>query len=489
MGAEERGKKEPQATEEAAPLTMGQNGYVVTIVTATGVSTYPLPRAGSLLVGRDPECDVRLEDASISRRHAMVRGGDPPIVEDLGSRNGTRVSGKALAANAPTPLPHGTIAQLGNATLLLRAEASPKDPPEAARERIPPGVIARDPAMLRLYELVSVVAPSDLAVLVLGETGVGKEVLAGALHRMSKRSAAPFVRLNCAALSESLLESELFGYEKGAFTGANQPRAGLFEAAHRGTLFLDEVGEVSAATQAKLLRVLENGEVLRLGSTQPRQVDVRFVSATNRDLRACAEEGRFRMDLYFRLNGMSVTIPPLRERPLDLLELANAFLRAAREKLAKPAAALSEEAVNALRAHGWPGNVRELRNVVQRAAVVGRGDVVSAMDLAIEESPKADSAKPARVRDLVAPERPTDHAALAPPATAAAGPSEPGVMPLRGKLEAFERQQILEALEKCQGNQTKAAKALGISRRTLLEKLDAYQVSRPRKHRTSPDDE
>jgi transcriptional regulator with PAS, ATPase and Fis domain len=307
--------------------------------------------------------------------------------------------------------------------------------------------------MQRLHRLVELVAKSTISVILLGETGVGKEVIAETIHRKSARTRGPFVRLNCAALPDNLLESELFGYERGAFTGAVTPKPGLLEAAHGGTVFLDEVGELPLATQAKLLRVLESGEVTRVGSLKPRPIDVRFLSATNRDLDAIVESGAFRRDLYYRLNGISIQIPPLRERRSEIRAFTRAFLREATKKAGRMDITLSPGALAKLEEHSWPGNVRELRNVVERAALLCAGDVIEPEHVLLGTTAGRDGG----------------------PAPA---PSRPQVAADAG---AAERQRIIEALEKCGGNQKEAAKVLGISRRTLVYRLDAYGLPRPRK--------
>jgi transcriptional regulator with GAF, ATPase, and Fis domain len=326
--------------------------------------------------------------------------------------------------------------------------------------------------MKRLYEMLDVVAPTGLSVLVLGETGVGKEVFAEALHRRSSRVGAPFLKLNCAALPESILEAELFGYEKGAFTGATQTKVGLFEAADGGTLFLDEVGEMAPSTQTKVLRALESGEVMRLGSSTTRKVDVRFLSAANRDLRTLVAEGRFRADLFYRLNGITMTLPPLRKRPEDVLPLAEVFLGRAARKLGKPPPRLGGEARRALEAHPWPGNVRELRNVIERAVVLCRGEVLEPGHLLLHEGELVAQPPPPSTTPIPAP-REDEQVTMR-------LPLRPGAPELKGKLEEFERAQILEALAKTTGNQTRAAKLLGIARRTLIKKMVRYGIERPR---------
>ncbi len=319
-----------------------------------------------------------------------------------------------------------------------------------------------DPEMRRTYDLLTQVAQTDLPVLLLGETGSGKEGAAQWLHARSGRPAHRFVTINCAALSESVIESELFGHERGAFTGALAVREGLFEAAHGGTLLLDEVGEFSARAQAKLLRVLETGEVVRVGSHQPRKVDVRVVAATHRDLPTLVQQGTFREDLYFRLSGLTLTIAPLRNRPSEIVPLANLFLRRLARSMGRPVWSLADDAIAALLRHPWPGNVRELRNVVTRAATLCSGTAIDAEQLAL--GVRAPSSAPLPV------------------AADLSGMAGNGV---RRELRAFEKERILTALARTDGNQTRAAVLLGLSRRTLTNKLTAYDIERPRKRNIS----
>jgi two-component system, NtrC family, response regulator AtoC len=325
------------------------------------------------------------------------------------------------------------------------------------------GVVVLDPNMLGLYDQVARAAASSINVLVLGETGVGKEVLARAIHKLSARKAGPFVALNCAALTESLLQSELFGHEKGAFTGALQARAGLLETAASGTVFLDEIGDLPLSIQTKLLRALEDRKVLRVGGRAEREIDVRFVAATNRDIEAEAEAGTFREDLFYRLNGISFTIPPLRDRPAEIAALSRMFLARYNAELGRKAAlSLSDEAVQLLESYPWPGNVRELRNAIERGAVLCSEDVLLPEHL------------PARVVSG-GHGRPSS----APPGLE--GTREGILSRARNELQGVERQRILDALEQCSGNQTRAAEALGISRRTLVYRLSELGVPRPRK--------
>jgi len=305
-------------------------------------------------------------------------------------------------------------------------------------------IIASEP-MLRLMGMVERVARSNATVLVIGESGSGKELIARAVHQYSMRSHRPWVDLSCAALPEHLLESELFGYDKGAFSGADAHKPGLFELAHQGTIFLDEIGELDPKMQVKLLRVLDGVPYYRLGGTKKVTVDVRVVAATNQDLEAAVEDGRFRSDLYHRLSQISLRVPPLRQRMEDIAPLARHFLAQH-----DPALQFSEGAVAALEAHSWPGNIRELRNVVTKAAVLAQHEVIHAEDLALR--PAASGAPPA-------PTHRNGDASLT-------------------SIDGMERRMILEALEATGGHQQKAAARLGISRRTLSRKLKLYETER-----------
>jgi DNA-binding NtrC family response regulator len=442
------------------------------------VRSFALPRSGSVTIGRGEQSALRIDDPSVSRNHAVLRVGDGLVVEDLGSANGTFVRSRAGAGSAASdtlnvrhllkrdaPLSIGDSIIVGTTSVVVRhrPQAELPDLGDAS-----PGVVVRDPAMRAIYQQAARAARSPLNVLVLGETGVGKEVLSHAIHTHSRRANGPFLAFNCAALTETLQESELFGYEKGAFTGALQARAGLFEAADGGTVFLDEIGELAPGAQAKLLRVIENRVVTRLGSTRERTVDVRFVAATNRDLDAETAAGRFRPDLFFRLNGFSLLIPPLRERPEEIEVFARLFLAAAAREIDRTQPlTLAPATLEILRRHRWPGNVRELRNAIGRAVVLCLGDVVlpehlpPALLKAVESQPPA--APPPAPR---------------PPSPPAAGGAR---RPLPSEVEALEKAQILDALERCAGNQSRAARMLGISRGKLIARLDAFDITRPRK--------
>ncbi len=320
--------------------------------------------------------------------------------------------------------------------------------------------------------LVERIAGSAISVLVLGETGVGKELMARRIHQLSPRASKPFIGLNASALPETLLESELFGYERGAFTGAVGAKMGLLEAAHGGTVFLDEVGELPLSIQVKLLRVLETREVLRLGSLRPRSVDVRFLAATNVDLELAITQQRFRQDLYFRLNAVSLIIPPLRERTHELPALAGLFLaEAARARGLPSPPTLSPEALQLLADYRWPGNVRELRNVIERAVLLTDGPIIGTESLPVEKLRSTFAA-----RTAPRPHAPQPSALEAPRALA-----PPQALPAPADAE---RRRIIDVLASCSGNQTQAAHLLGISRRTLINRMSAFGVSGPRKRRT-----
>ncbi len=306
----------------------------------------------------------------------------------------------------------------------------------------PAGLVVGDPAMAKVFQLARKVAAAPTTVLILGETGVGKEVVAEQVHRQSPRASGPFVRLNCGSLPETLLESELFGHEKGAFTGADRRKLGYVEAAHGGTLFLDEVGELSAAMQTRLLRVLEDRKFMRVGGREEISSDLRVLAATNRNLEDEVAAGRFRQDLFFRLSAFVIRIPPLRERTVELELLADLFARQLARRMNSAPPRITPAAMEILRRHRWPGNVRELRNAMEHALVVVEGGVLDVEDL---------------------PESVRAGAQAAPPALGGA---------MREQIAELERRNIEEALEAEGGNQTRAAKRLGISRRALQYKLE-----------------
>jgi DNA-binding NtrC family response regulator len=349
-------------------------------------------------------------------------------------------------------LPHGDLTKPATDPRLLFATEAP-----LALNR--GTVIFQAPSMVALKRTLVRVAPASVNVLILGETGSGKDVVASFLHELSPRAAKRLVGLNCASLPDALLESELFGHERGAFTGAASAKPGLLETAEGGTVFLDEIGDLPLSLQAKILRVIESCEVTRLGGLVPRRIDVRFVAATNRDLATDIATGRFRQDLYFRLNTVTVTVPSLRDRREEIEPLARLFLTNARTRFNLPALQFSPSAIDALEAHAWPGNVRELRNVIERAALLATGEIIDPMTLhlpvTVETPPKMEAARPS-------PE-------------GATSPDVTGVIP--------ERERIERALAANAGNQSRAAEALGIARRTLVRKIARFGIPRP--HRLS----
>jgi len=390
---------------------------------------FPLPERGRLSIGRSSRCDVPINDESLSRTHAVLNIGDAEItIEDQGSRNGTRFRGAPLAAGEQRRLDVGDTCEVGAIILTLQMRAA------APRGRDKPPVAA---------SVVERVARGQISVLVLGETGVGKEILTRQIHQLSPRAAHPFLRLNCAALPEALIESELFGHERGAFTGASMTKPGLLETATGGTVFLDEIGELPLQTQAKLLRVIEDRAIFRVGSVRNRKIDVRFVAATNRDLEAEVERGGFRRDLFFRLAGVVLRVPPLRERRSEIVAFAREFLAEATPSGA-PVRELSSAAMVWLESQAWPGNLRELRNMIERAVLICDGSVIEVEHL-----------DPAVGLDIRAN---------------------------RAKVALDERHRVIDALTRFAGNQTGAARDLGISRNTLIARLEKYGLARPRKN-------
>ena len=406
------------------------------------------------------EEDPRFVDKAWLREHALTSFGAYPLEFD-----GTLLG--VLAMFSRRALSAADFEQLGvfaaqasvaikNAHLFAevtaltrRLEAENAYLKEELHEARPAGIVGESAAMGHVLRELERVAPTTSTVLLLGETGTGKELFARALHEMSRRRNGPLVKLNCAAISPTLIESELFGHEKGAFTGALARRIGRFELADGGTLFLDEVGELPLDAQAKLLRVLQEQEFERVGGTHSLRVDVRIVVATNRDLAAEVRAHRFRADLFFRLNVFPVAIPPLRARKDDIPLLANAYLRVLAERLGADPKGLDDRALAVLVRYDWPGNVRELQNVLERAAILARGRRIHATDLTLPEAP----AVPSVNRE--------------------ADSDDPGTS-LKQRVEAFERRIVADALSRANGNQSEAARLLRTSRATLQYKMKAH---------------
>jgi len=339
-------------------------------------------------------------------------------------------------------------------------------------------IIVADPAMVSLFTLVERLAASDLPVLVYGETGTGKELVATALHEWSARRSRPLVAFNCAAIQETLVESELFGYERGAFSGAVGAKPGLLERASGGTVLLDEIGDLSATAQAKLLRALETKRVLRLGDVREREIDIRIVAATNRNLQAEVAEGRFRQDLFFRLSGGMVWLPPLRDRKRELPILAQAFLAEACSRVGRPPMSISEGAMRALQAHSWPGNVRELRHLMEyAAAAVAEGELEPAHFASrlagagmLDSVPSPIAEEITNVHGVAPADTPPFGAPMAAPASAV--PAQ--FRPVEDELRELERTRMQQALAHTGGNQTRAAELIGMPLRTFQTKVKIY---------------
>jgi two-component system response regulator AtoC len=602
-GVPERGKALVAELGSEPGLAVGapSGGLTLVVMSPTGAGSVPAPGAGTLVLGRAEQCDVRIEDSRLSRRHAELRFGGGVHFVDLGSRNGSFVRNERASPHVPVRVRIGDAIAIGGTLLTLqravtsarprhvwshgyfearleeecasaardgapfavvrlrlepaRADALTQDAasestallaeldgadmlasyapdeyealftrvsvdeadaraadlarrlkaigapfalamaafprdgrtPEALIEhtsrslRRPPSAREREVAVEatpigaieRMDAVVRRVAAGVINVLILGETGVGKDVLARRIHDVSPREKMPLVSINCGGLAESLLETELFGHEKGAFTGALQAKRGLLESADGGTVFLDEVGEMPLATQVKLLRVIEQREVTRVGALRPRAIDVRFLAATNRDLEGAIAEGRFRQDLYFRLNGITLSLPPLRERVEEIEPLAREFVaQACRAVGRRDRPSIAAEAMKTLVEYRWPGNVRELRNFIERAVLLCPGDVITRENLPIE-----------KMGAVVAHGRPGHFATrMAPPPAPALGHEKSVTVPAPPLPTGDgERERIVDALDRCAGNQSQAARALGISRATLIRRIEEYGIRRPRK--------
>jgi transcriptional regulator with PAS, ATPase and Fis domain len=404
-------------------------------------------------LGRDPEAELSLPDDGVSRLHAaVVLQGTGYALEDAGSKNGTYLNGIRVAS--PAVLSHGDELRLGTTVLVFLDDD--QDPPSvrggetrvvveesgAARTSVPARsrlryLVGESPALERVSRMVERCAPLDSTVLVTGESGTGKELVAEGLHRLSPRRRGPFIALNGATLEPRLLESELFGHERGAFTGAVARKLGKLELARSGTFFLDEVGELPLETQAKLLRAIEKREFQRVGGHELLRTDARIVAATNRDLASLVKEGRFRDDLRFRLQVVEIAIPPLRERREDVKPLVEHFVSELRERIPSRARRFSSGAIAHLERHPFPGNVRELRNIVERCLIFAESEEVKESEL-----------------PLAAPAAPPAEEILS--------------------LEAVEKRHIERALAALEGNKTRAAERLGIDRATLYAKIKKY---------------
>jgi two-component system, NtrC family, response regulator AtoC len=452
---------------------------VLLVLERDGVTRYRIGDAQALTVGRSSTCDVVLRDPLASRLHLVVHTGEPLAVEDKGSQNGTLVRDERIPVGTRVSVELGDPVQIGGTMLLVQwapVSGTGTTGVDGPTEGWPERVVIEDPSMRALYQLAGRVAKSNINVLVFGETGAGKELVAETVHRGSgARSRGPFVRINCAAVGEQIFESEMFGHERGSFTGAVKAKPGLLETAHTGTAFLDEVGELSLAMQAKLLRAVESHQVMRVGGLTPRAIDVRFVAATNRDLKAEVARGAFREDLYYRLAGVTLALPPLRERQSEIMPLVHEMARSVAAGLQRPQPRWSEEAKKCLLAYRWPGNVRQLRNVVECAMLRAEGHCVEVQDLPEDLRAKGKSGVYEQVR--IPPEGPSGSSL-----------GERVFYPLPERdanaltpQQQEERSRIVQGLAACNGNQTRTAQYLGMPRRTLVAKLVTYAIPRPRK--------
>ena len=395
-----------------------------------------------------PDCDR--DRATTFARRVVDRLREQGIKARIGMATwpGDVPSASSLCIAAEAALDGVTLGGFGS------AQAGVRHVTVGARE-----IVLAEPAMIRLFGVIERLGKTDAPILIRGETGAGKEIIAEAIHSLSARAAQPLVRINCAAMPVALVESELFGHVRGAFSGADRDKTGLFEEANGGTLFLDEIGELEATVQAKLLRVLEDRRIRRVGANTEITVDVRVIAATHRDLKADAAAGRFREDLYYRLSAIVLQVPPLRERTREIAFLAERFVAEVSAGLGRKPPRLAPAAVTLLRGYPWPGNVRELRNVIQRAVVACEGDELRAEHIDLQPTAPASA-------------RPT------PPSIPLATEDDTKPIDLDGDLRDLERKRIVEALERCGGNQTKAAELLGMPRRTLVYKLRALKISR-----------
>ncbi len=421
-------------------------------------------------LGRGADADLLLPDPSVSRLHARIfRVGEQYFLADT-SRNGTYLDGKRVTQailetgqtfrigpyqihflrerQAPGPDPP-TVTQ---GIRLASDPAGPASATPTATSSDTFGIVGKSLFIKRLIDNVRRVAGSDLPVLVEGETGSGKELVSRGIHDASSRQSRPFVVVNCGAISPDLIESELFGHEKGSFTGATAQRRGAFEIAHGGTIFLDEIGELPLPLQPKLLRALEQKEIKRVGGNETILVDVRVIAATNRNLREEMSRKAFRDDLYFRLSTITLHVPPLRDRREDIMPIAILFLAEAASRASRPAPDLSDAAAEFLASHDWPGNVRELRNAIQRAVVMGEGPALLAGDFSF----------------LLTPE---------------SSPIESGANDHLSRWEQTEKNSILAELARQKWNKTRTARELGIAKSTLFEKLKKYAIRSPESDR------
>jgi len=418
-----------------------------------------------IVVGTAPGTDLTLGDRAVSRHHCeILLGPEGYLLKDLDSTNGTHVEG--LRARE-VYLHDGASLQLGQSRIVFRTLGDEAEIELSADDRFG-DLVGTGPAMRRVFAVLAKVAPRDVTVLVSGESGTGKELVAQALHRASPRAAGPIVVVDCGAMPATLMENEIFGHERGAFTGADRARGGAFERADGGTLFFDEIGELPVELQPKLLRALEGREVARLGGGAPRKVDVRVVAATNRDLRAEVNRGAFRGDLFYRLSVVEIRLPPLRERPEDVPVLVRRFLdSAAREAGGGAHYEVSPRTLEKLQRHRWPGNVRELRNFVERSVSLADGRVIDATLAGVDAA-----AAPAVAAESATADAPA----------AADTPVAPALLHMSFKAakrlytEPFERRYLAALLARVGGNVSKAAREADLDRAYLTQLLKKHDL-------------
>jgi DNA-binding NtrC family response regulator len=420
-----------------------------------------------ILVGRAEGAQVRLSDATVSQFHLELEAGPDGVeLADLGSHNGTRIGGVVLRQ---ARVPFGGEVTLGSTSLRLDAEGEVIA--EAAAEASFGELVGWSTPMRQVYAQLARLAVTDLSVLLEGETGTGKELAARGLHDASRRAAQPFVVLDCTSIPPELAESVLFGHQRGAFTGADETRIGMVQAAQGGTLFLDEIGELPLALQPKLLRVLERRQVVPVGTTQPRDVDIRLVSASFRDLRAMINAGTFREDLYYRLAQARVRLPSLAERPEDLRPLAQHFL-ASLPPSVRAARSIDADALEALVARPFAGNVRELRGVVERLALLAEGATVTLDDVVMDRM-LATGRKGSLARASAMAARAREDAAATPP-TVGDEAIEPFKVAKRTVVDEFERAYLAKLLARAGTNISRAAALAGIERQSLRDLLERH---------------
>jgi DNA-binding NtrC family response regulator len=452
---------DPTDLTEARPGQVIKGSIVIYGPEKPRLVDFSSPRT-DISVGRGEAMDVCVDDPSLSREHARFSwlGEEEGLtVEDLGSKNGTLVNGKSIGKRERVALKSGDEVMMGavRAVAAVMGEVSRLKPPVKHTLRGvagTEGLVILNQAMRAVYKQVARVAGQDIPVLVLGETGTGKEHVAEALHAGGPRRDKAFVEMNCGGIPATLVESTLFGHEKGSFSGATARRAGVFEQASGGVLFLDEVGELPLDVQASLLRAVETGRIRRVGSERGIEVDVRVVSATNCDLARMVEEKSFRKDLFYRLNTVTLALPPLRERQDEIKPLAELFLARFCESWSFPRKSIQPAAMTVLQEHDWPGNIRQLKNVIERSVLLSPGDIIlaSMVRSALDEITGLNRDRPRPLQD----EEECSY---------------------QERLEKWEKDLLADALLRTQGNQTAAARYLRMPRRTLLRKLSYYGLA------------